>query len=387
MWEQDELFKLRKRPGRCIQAAFFWDRTKWVSTHTENEDNAREWCRQYIIRTAHGDSLGNEEKVTLKQFAEDFFRKDSRGFVKRQERFGRLAGDATYNARQSNLDRYILPRFGSYKLEDIRPVEIEDWYVSLKQYKTGELLSSGSRKFIYDTFSIVMGEALRLGLIKSNPLDSVESIKVSYKKKPFFTETMLKKMFPRNVDSLIEIWGSAQYALYYSVAIDTGFRASEIQGLGNDCYDEKTHGVFTTRAVSARTNTIVESVKTSGRGYSYRVGFLSDRSVELLARIPEHCRNNYWFQTKEWGGAYYFIRYSVFGKHLCSVLRKLGFEKPEKYTMHVFRVTFMTRNENSISQDRMLELMGHTRYREVYSRPTASSVLNSLSDLRKSVVY
>jgi hypothetical protein len=99
---------------------------------------------------------------TLEDFARDFFRESS-PWMARQRAKGRPFSKAHAQGRQNHLDKYILPRFRSTALSDIRKPEIEDWLLSLP-------LANATRNHLLYTLRIVLREAKARKLITEPPL-------------------------------------------------------------------------------------------------------------------------------------------------------------------------------------------------------------------------
>lgn len=366
-WKNGELFKLKKQQNRCYQACFVWDKYHWISTREHDKDAAVKWCENYVLRSGKGSEL-KSNSVLFSQVAEGFFTPaDPMGYIKRRQTLGKINEQDSYKQRQGFLNNYIIPVFKNIPLEDISILMIEDWYLFIENKKNkGKLLSTGTRTHILKTLSIILDECVRLNLIKYNPCEKVEKIKVTYKDKKIFSDDMLKNMFPDNPINMLEIWDNIYYALYFSIAIDTGWRAGEILALHHDDFKPEFKGIYSTHNINTASGAFKDTVKTATTGgYKYRIGFLSDRSIRLIGLLPDKNKNGYFFSKD--GSGETFISHDALLRKLKSVLReKIRIEDWNDYAIHNFRHTFMTRIKSNMDETLMLKLMGHTGYRREY---------------------
>lgn len=384
MWKNGEYYKLRKRDGRkYIEVCFAWDKTRWISTKETESDKAETFARNYIIRIGNN-SILEHNVVTFGEFAEDFFDKDKdpAGYIKHRNNFGKDLSANTLHSYSYYLRCYILPKFKNRDIKTISAIEIEDWYCSLKGVNSKKLLSSNTRSSILLCMTAILNEAVRLKLIPTNPCTNVTRLKIRAKEKKIFSEQELSIMFPTPYEELLKIWKKPQFALFFSIAIDTGWRCSEILALSNENYIEDLKGVYTEQSYNIISMEIQDSVKTSNSGYRYRVGFLSDRSIECIANLPLFLKNGYWFSSDGKN----IIHYSNFRYRLINVLKMLGIDTTNA-GIHSFRHTFLSRNKTTISETEALKLMGHTQYRSEYDHSSPEQRILQLASVKDKVVY
>ncbi len=119
------------------------------------------------------------------------------------------------------MKNYIIPQFGKRRLNDLNPVEIENWLVGLS-------LANGTKNNILYTLNIVLREAKREKLIAHNPIDEVEPLAANYKARDIFTLDELKKLFPKDDrEKLLKIWTGLKYASLFHTMATTGIRSGE----------------------------------------------------------------------------------------------------------------------------------------------------------------
>jgi len=121
----------------------------------------------------------------------------------------------TQQSHLSTLKRWILPRWGSYLLEQVKPVDVEEWLRSVA-------LAPKSKANIRSLFHLIYVHARRRELTDSNPIDLVR-------------QSAGRKTIPRTL-SMREIRLLLQqlvepYRTMVLVAACLGLRVSEIIGL------------------------------------------------------------------------------------------------------------------------------------------------------------
>lgn len=126
----------------------------------------------------------------------------------------------TYFQYAGNMNRYILPAFGNYRLQDLHPLTIEKFLIEKREEGIGER----TVQVLYAIFHICMESAVRKGIIGRNPLDAVEKPRVKHPKEHFTLDSNQVQQF------LIAAKQTRNSTLYH-VAIHTDLREGEILGL------------------------------------------------------------------------------------------------------------------------------------------------------------
>ena len=137
---------------------------------------------------------------------------------------------ATY---RRDLGKYILPRFGAYRLGRLPAEEIENWLI--EEVAAGIAPSSVHRH--YRTLRRVLQVAVEKQKIPSNPCDRVEPPRVPKREMVFLT-------WEQAVD-LAEAHHERYRGLIY-LAVDSGMRWSELVGLRRARLDLRTRKVRVT---------------------------------------------------------------------------------------------------------------------------------------------
>jgi len=121
----------------------------------------------------------------------------------------------TQQAHLSTFNRWILPRWGRYLLEEIKPVEVEQWLRSLA-------LAPKSKVNLRSLFHLVYQHGRRWELTDSNPIDLV--------RQRGGRRSIPRVLSVREIRLLLEQL-SEPYRTMVLVAACLGLRASEIIGL------------------------------------------------------------------------------------------------------------------------------------------------------------
>ena len=109
---------------------------------------------------------GPPPRPRLKEYVADFYRWDTCNWIRRQHAKGRRFSRQVADSRRSRLERYILPEFGDRRLDEINPVEVENWLVGLDR-------ANQTKNHLLYTLNIILKEAKRQKVIAANPLDDV----------------------------------------------------------------------------------------------------------------------------------------------------------------------------------------------------------------------
>lgn len=159
----------------------------------------------------------------------------------------------TRSSYQGNLDKWIFPALGNFKITEITAAQIDALFISMKS-------QGKSHATVIKVYNIIFGifkRAYKHDLIEKNPMDKVT--------RPEPRKDEVKKHEPESytADEIITIWNSLEreplkWRAYVRLLIDTGARRGEICGLqwkdvdfkenritiaGNLCYT-KAKGVY-----------------------------------------------------------------------------------------------------------------------------------------------
>lgn len=343
------MYKLTQREGRMVQVSYDNGKT-WKSTGCRTKAEAE----RKILK-------GNVPY--LKDYAKDFFqRKDSKSYRRYRQARNMSATENVYRAKQTYLDKYILKRFGNYRLDELNPLEIEEWFLSVKSIKYDNELSPIAKNLLLVAFRQVLDRAVVEGIISNNPARAVKPIANNQKKKKPISKEELEIIFPEDDDKLIEIWGRP-YHIYFMIFRDTGFRPSEILALRYSDINED-GSVYTTRSYDHIQKKINDKIKTTNRGKSYKAGFLSKRTINLIGTGSGQI-----FNVKK-------IDQSSTGRVFKNVISK--YLHRTDISQYILRHAFMTQLIGKYPKELIMELMGHTMWESCYDDRTPDMIIDGL---------
>lgn len=379
----------RTAAGRKIEVIFDHMPGKRISTGTTDMAEAVLFAEDY---------LRNEGIVTtvptLHEFAKDFYTRTDRGSIyARHQAFGKGFRPGWYPMSQRYLELYVFPRFGSYHLDAINPVMVEDWLAGLVG-QGREPLSGSSKTKVLTAFRHVMDDALRLGYIQSNPTRHC-MVPSNSAERPRRALTLWEQsqLFPDDVEGRRKVWWSTMWATYFSIMYDTGFRPQEVAALqlGDVYRTPNGMGVYTSHTMNTEEHRPLDRVKTSGKGMERRVGLLSSCTEALVMRLVEE-------EHLEDDDAYLFLMdrrrkdswvfSDTSNKHFKGVCRDtLGIDPKDKerdITQYSLRHTYATMRRGSMDEKVLAITMGHSRgVRDDYDHRDAAVVIGQLERSRE----
>lgn len=342
---------------------------KWISTRTEDMTTAVLWTEKKLSQDKKS---GSDRSITLEEFSRDFFSdSDPQGFRHRQKMRGEEYDETYYLKKDGHLRNYILPAHGKFLLSAISDVMIEDFILDITSYTgSGKSLCNDTKNKILMTYSDIMREAKRQGYITENPCSSVDPLVENNEETVPFTEEELSLMFPDDMKKLKWIWGTYQWALYFAIQKDTGWRPGEVAGLSYENWYPELNGIVSTCSVDFRTRKIKESIKTSKKGQKFKEGFLSDQTANLMNDyMHSHPEDKYFFKING-----QFIVPNVANKHLIGSSKRAGVDLKGR-RQYSFRHSFQTYYIGRMPEMARLLLMGHTRTRQEYSHLSPEQTL------------
>jgi integrase len=129
-----------------------------------------------------------------------------------------------------------MPFFSNTPLDKITDKDINNWLLGFKNRK---IVKDGKEEIVnyqntyantvFGTLNVMLAEAVRQGLLTSNPCDKVKRLKNDRKKLEILTVEEVQKLFPKNYKA---VWGDKEIAYIANrLGSLTGMRIGEILGL------------------------------------------------------------------------------------------------------------------------------------------------------------
>ncbi|GEM_PF-5457093 len=174
---------------------------------------------------------------TFKEWAGEWFGPKC-PFNRRRVAEGKGLRPGTLRNYISDLQRYIMPKWASWKLNNITTSDLEKWKLELKENEgvrsTGANLSGRRVNQIFQALGLILKEAARLAIIDNNPLNSVERVaEINRRERTLLEPDEFLMLF--KYETMSKIWGlnisSFNSWLSAFLSSSTGGRLNEILGL------------------------------------------------------------------------------------------------------------------------------------------------------------
>ena len=253
----------------------------------------------------------------------------------------------------SKLNRLIIPYFKSYKLEDIKPFDVEKWQnVLLQKYSTTTVRRTRN------ILNMVLKKAVANDMISRNPIEYADSIKVRHnKQEPYSIEEMIKIL--NNVHGWLKV--------FLHLAFTTGLRPGELVGLQWDDIDFEKKIIYLKRSISK--GVVKEDTTTKNHN---RLVVVADFMLDMLKRHKECSKKNIWIFPSRLGKPYYSSK-EISERHFKPLLKELGVKWK---TLRATRHTYVSIMRNAgVSSDFITEIVGHSK--EVEDKHYYTAIVNS----------
>ena len=160
-----------------------------------------------VKESIFNDELLLPNALTFENFLRDFL-----------EKYKVNLSITTYNCYLRICNKYIIPMLGKYKIQDLKPIHIQNYIDDLS-----EILSSKTLKIHMNILKLAIKKAYRLNLIKENIVEYIEIPKSKKFKNNIYNQKEMKKLLEKSKGTSLE--------LPIFIASGLGLRISEILGL------------------------------------------------------------------------------------------------------------------------------------------------------------
>lgn len=319
-------------------------RTTARSTGQTSKGAARTYCNKLYKEDALIPNRG--ENLLFSQYAKDWWIWDKCEYVK--FRLSRRELTRNYvNSGKINLKKHILPHFGKTRLGAIKSYDIEKWLLEF----AGKGLSNQTANMNLTFLNIMLTDAIRRGLLDSNPADKVAPLKKDTRVRDILTSTEVGAIF--DTDSIKKIWNNKIYYLANLLSACTGMRVSEI--------------------LAVRKEILFDGYIFVSEQYSAKYGLLPTKTKETRqVPIPEELQKELEILSMEHGGKYIFstnggetpVCMQSLNNAFVRAIKRIGISKEDKRERnlcfhgwrHFFNTTMRT---NDISDGKLKKLTGH----------------------------
>lgn len=322
--------------------------------------------------------------ITVEDFAGDMFT-DGASHLSRWAAKGNILKSKTIKQHRRFLSNYILPEFGQFTLDTIRPVAVEDFLLKQK-------LSNSCRNSIMYTLKLILKEARREGILDMVP--EFEPFARNSKRQDVLSSEELTALFPYDEQELISIWKrpddmrkerkeiALMFGTLFCVTVSAGLRSGEIRALHNEQISIRYSGLVIDRALDeqGQLGPLKKASKEESRSRAVIIPEITLKMLERwLERAPE-CQDYpglVFSYRKKPVANYYILDRFRYG------LDRLGIDREKRrLTVHCLRYTYNTRMRMLLSAQVLREFMGHKSeaMTQLYDNPI---LLERLADFQK----
>jgi integrase len=246
-----------------------------------------------------------------------------------------------------SVEKRLLPKWGKYKLDEITQYDIENWMLEITQ----EGFKNGYANSLFFTLRIMLGDAVRRGILKISPAEKIKKLARDSKKKEILKIPEVRKLFPLRWE---KIWDNKYIYMANMLAASTGMRLGEIIGLrGEFIFPDyiAVRGQINKQKTYTKTKTKV------------------DRDIPISGGIYENLRqlmaiNGEGYVFSEDGGESPVTRSAVYNGY-CEALEKIGIEHDERIrrglSFHAWRHFLITLlRMSNVSDKKAKDVAGHS---------------------------
>ncbi|MFW6047181.1 MAG: tyrosine-type recombinase/integrase [Candidatus Woesearchaeota archaeon] len=270
----------------------------------------------------------------------------------------------TYDGYKVKINAHIKPTIGDIALQGLEPYHIESYFASKRKNGnrvTEEGLSENTLKKHYVLLNSALKRAIKLKLIKYNPMEAIEPPKPEKTEAP----VMIKEDYEKLLNILKE--DLLMFTLIFTDLM-TGMRRSEILGLEWPEVDlEK--GIIDVKQALVAVSGGVEHKQKTKNDTSRRKIKISKTLIDILKKFQleqKKMKLKLGIQTKEKDKDYVFCKLDgtnynpkYYTDKLNEYLKKAKLSS--KYTIHTLRHTFATINVNSgVDAEIVQKMLGHS---------------------------
>ncbi len=215
-----------------------------------------------LKESIYNDELSLTNTINFENFLLDFL-----------EKYKLNLSITTHNYYFRICNKYIIPILGKYKLEDLRPIHLQNYVDGLSG-----ILAPQTIKIHINIINLALKKAYKLRMIRENIVECIDIPRVKkFKNTIYNTENMVK---------LLQICKGTNLEIYIYLASGLGLRISEILGLTWDNIDFN-ENTITIEKITVRNNgkVVLKNPKTESSTRTISV------PKEIIQILKDHKKN------------------------------------------------------------------------------------------------
>jgi integrase len=351
-------YHLTARPSKYaknkIWYAWWWeieDEGKKHRIFRSTSQRLKNEAEQVIEEWQKGKEL--QASGTLGTFAKNFFLPGRCLYLAWKSEQGGLKAHTVYEHRK-NLEKYMLPQFGSSLLAELGPVKIEKWLRSLP-------LSGSTKNSIINTFNLGLKEAKREKRIRELP--GIRCFARRSMRPDIQTTGETKTLFPDTRPALEDIWqidGQDRYGFMFGVMfrvmLHAGLRPGEGRALSVEQLYPEYNGILVNRQVDSE-EVVALPKKETTEDRRMRLVVIPTITIELLKELIRELaiRQGFLFLYNE-----RLVRKEYLEKRFKKGLENAGIHAGERNLVpYSLRYTFRSKTHGILDAELIREMMGH----------------------------
>lgn len=331
---------------------------------------------EIFIANLNDDELIQKDKITFNQFCKDIYKKGS-PFLNKLETKGKiLSEDSIY--QKNHYLKILLDKFGEMEVDKVDGNDFDNFISGLPY-------CSSVKNHLLTIVNEIETELYSYHLIKSIPY--IQRYKRhDTKEKGILTVAEIKRLFPDDINKMVEIWklsGSANtyyddliFAIMIFTILSTGMRSSEVRALQWNQFI-KDDVIIINAMIDSQDKRVDHLKKGDKENKKWRLVVLPSKTAELILYLKKlQLSNEFVFERKNNPVTTFHLL-----NHFKAVLKQNGIDCDKRnITIHSLRFTYNTIMRREISDKDLQLMLGHVsgRMTDYYD---VSKVLDNLPGL------
>ena len=231
----------------------------------------------------------------------------------------------TYDAYERSCNIHIKPALGRIRLSALTAPQIQQFYNSLI---TEKKLSPKTVKNIHGVLHRALGQAVKLGMLRSNPTNVCDLPKAHRKE--------IKPMEQAEITKFLQAIQGTKYGLVYQITLFTGLREGEVLGLTWDCIDFQHNALYVNKQLQKTQKVGGQYVLAPTKSGRSRMITVAPSVMDLLKKQKSQQAQMRLLVGQEWKNPWDLVFTNEFGGNLShftvyktfkEIVRSIGLEQ------------------------------------------------------------